>query len=179
MFTSKERDAETGLDFMEARYYGSAMGRVHESRSDGRPPGHLDDPQTLNRYVYARNNPLTFSDPTGLDFYLQCAQTKDNASTCQSQQVGTDNKGKAINATVQGVTGDDGFKATRVGNDANGALVDKTTGTGSYTASFDGKTVSLNELSGARLSRDVVAGKCGHFGHSRFGSVGEIRLYLL
>ena len=33
---------------------------------------HLEDPQTLNRYAYVRNSPLTMRDPTGkdgLDFF--------------------------------------------------------------------------------------------------------------
>jgi RHS repeat-associated protein len=119
-FTGKERDAESENDYFGARYYASSMGWFMSPDPMG---GHLEDPQTLNRYVYVRNNPLSLTDPTGMDFYLQCTQTKDNSSTCQSQQVGTDNQGKAVMATVQGVTRDNGFPATRVGNDANGALV--------------------------------------------------------
>jgi RHS repeat-associated protein len=63
-FTGKERDAETGLDYFGARYYGGALGRF---TSPDRPL--LDqkpaDPQSWNLYAYARNNPLLFVDPTG------------------------------------------------------------------------------------------------------------------
>jgi hypothetical protein len=112
--------------------------------------GHLEYPQTLNKYAYVGNNPLSRTDPDGHDFYLGCTVAKDgsNASTCQSQRVGTDNKGNAVNATVQGVTGDNGFKATQIGNDSSGGLVDKTTGTGSYTGTFNGQTVSLTGAGG-------------------------------
>jgi len=64
-FTSKERDAETGLDYFGARYYSGAQGRFTTPDpllNSGRPW----EPQTWNRYVYTRNNPLTFIDPTGL-----------------------------------------------------------------------------------------------------------------
>jgi RHS repeat-associated protein len=94
--TGKERDTETGLDYFGARYYGSNMGRFMSPDPLG---GHLEDPQTLNRYVYVRNNPLNLTDPTGLDFYLTC---KEQSSTCQSQTVGYDKNGNAQTALVQG-----------------------------------------------------------------------------
>src|ERR1700691_2460567 len=76
--------------------------------------GHLENPQSLNKYVYGLNNPLTNTDPTGLDSYLQC-QTA--SSTCASQTVGYDSNGNAQNALVQGVTNaDKSFTATLIGN---------------------------------------------------------------
>jgi RHS repeat-associated protein len=61
-FTQKERDNETGLDFFEARYYSSMLGRFTSADSWA---GRMLNPQTLNSYSYVRNNPLKFVDPTG------------------------------------------------------------------------------------------------------------------
>jgi len=94
-FTGKERDAESGNDYFGARYYGTSMGRFMSPDPTG---GHLENPQSLNKYSYALNNPLTNTDPTGLDSYLQCTQTNDNASSCQSQTVGYDKNGNAQTA---------------------------------------------------------------------------------
>jgi RHS repeat-associated protein len=154
-YTGKERDAESGLDNFEARYDASSLGRFMTPDPMG---GHLEDPQTLNRYAYVRNNPLSLTDPTGLDSYLSCTQTKDNTSTCQSQTVGYDANGKAQTATVQGVTGDNGFTATKIGNqnaDGTGPLVDKTTGTGTYTASANGSGVQFSNNGGQSSSTGV------------------------
>ena len=70
MFTGKERDAETGLDYFGARYYGSAVGRWASP-----DPSNLGVdfylPQTWNRYNYAVNNPLSIADRNGLwPFYI-------------------------------------------------------------------------------------------------------------
>ena len=62
-FTGKERDAESGNDYFGARYYASTMGRFL-SPDDGRDQSQ-GDPQSWNLYGYARNNPLTNSDPDG------------------------------------------------------------------------------------------------------------------
>jgi RHS repeat-associated protein len=68
LFTGHERDSETGLDYFGARYYRPQMGRfttVDPKRASAR----LREPQTFNRYAYARNSPLLYIDPVGLDSY--------------------------------------------------------------------------------------------------------------
>jgi RHS repeat-associated protein len=65
--TSKERDNETGLDFFEARYFSSTQGRFTSTDPIVITADRLIDPQEINLYNYARNNPLRFSDPTGED----------------------------------------------------------------------------------------------------------------
>jgi RHS repeat-associated protein len=64
LFTGKERDAESGLDYFGARYYASSMGRF-TSTDPNFESARKADPQTWNRYTYGLNNPLRFIDPTG------------------------------------------------------------------------------------------------------------------
>ncbi|MBZ5554006.1 MAG: hypothetical protein LAO21_14900 [Acidobacteriia bacterium] len=119
-FTGKERDSESGLDYFLARYHSSALGRFACPDLLG---GHLEDPQTLNKYLYTRNNPVTLTDPTGLDFYLTCQKESD---TCKKQTVGYDKNGEAQTALVQGTLDDKGnFTATKISNDQSGNLVDQ------------------------------------------------------
>lgn len=67
--SSKERDAETGLDYFLARYYSGAQGRFTSPDWSSRPApipyAKLDNPQTLNPYTYVVNNPLRFVDVDG------------------------------------------------------------------------------------------------------------------
>src|SRR5205814_8923691 len=47
----------------------------------------LRDPQTWNRYSYARNNPLSIVDPTGLyDLHNPCAQGDEQACSITNGQ---------------------------------------------------------------------------------------------
>jgi RHS repeat-associated protein len=73
--TGKERDAESGNDYFGARYDSSSMGRFLSPDPVG---GSLANPQTLNKYAYVLNNPLTNTDPTGL---YACKDGKDGACT--------------------------------------------------------------------------------------------------
>lgn len=68
-YTGKERDTESGNDYFGARYYGSSMGRFLSPdwsvQVEPVPYARLDNPQTLNLYVYLRNNPLAGVDADG------------------------------------------------------------------------------------------------------------------
>jgi RHS repeat-associated protein len=65
-FTSHERDTETQLDYMQARYYQSQQGRF-TSADPLVSNGESLNPQGWNRYSYVLNNPMRLIDPTGLD----------------------------------------------------------------------------------------------------------------
>jgi len=68
-FTGKERDAESGLDYFGARYnstnYGRFMTPDWAAKPTTVPYANFGDPQSLNLYVYTRNNPTTLTDPNG------------------------------------------------------------------------------------------------------------------
>jgi RHS repeat-associated protein len=64
-FTSYERDSESGLDQAMFRYDSSRLGRF---MSPDLLAGSIVDPQSINRYVYTRNDPVNLVDPTGLVF---------------------------------------------------------------------------------------------------------------
>lgn len=64
-FTGYEKDAETGLDFAEARMYENRNARF-TAVDPLLASGKSSDAQTFNRYVYAMNNPLRLTDKTGM-----------------------------------------------------------------------------------------------------------------
>lgn len=66
-FTGKERDSESGLDNFGARYDSSQYGRFMSVDLVMLKANRLSDPQRLNLYTYALNNPLRFVDPDGRD----------------------------------------------------------------------------------------------------------------
>ncbi|CAI4032688.1 hypothetical protein DNFV4_03118 [Nitrospira tepida] len=61
-YTGKELDSTTGLYYYEARYYDPTLGRFISADTIVPNPR---DPQDLNRYTYAGNNPFKYTDPTG------------------------------------------------------------------------------------------------------------------
>jgi len=73
--TQKERDNETGLDYFGERYYASTMGRFTTVDPLGASAKRVD-PQTMNRYTYALNNPLRYVDPDGLDSWDELTRRK-------------------------------------------------------------------------------------------------------
>jgi RHS repeat-associated protein len=73
-FAGLERDAESGTEHAQFRNYASVQGRwlgpdPYMGSYD------LTNPQSLNRYAYVLNNPLSFTDPSGLT--VNCSMTQD------------------------------------------------------------------------------------------------------
>ncbi len=64
-FTGYEFDAETGLNYAQARYQSSVQGRFTSVDPLG-ASADIGVPQSFNRYSYVQNMPLTAVDPTGM-----------------------------------------------------------------------------------------------------------------
>jgi RHS repeat-associated protein len=147
-FTGKERDAESGNDYFESRYYASAMGRFM-SPDDPFVGQHESDPQSWNLYAYARNNPLTNTDPDGHD----CVNGS-NASNGTVSYISTSNAadcGKGftyVNGTVDpnSFTYSNGQLGFNISNYADGS----------------GIAASVTMASGSQLDPDTL--KAGVFG---------------
>src|SRR6185369_15500082 len=85
-FTSKERDVETGLDYFSARYFATTQGRFtspdpfsiiemrqsapNDEKTQSAFAQFINDPRRWNRFAYAVNSPLFFTDKTGLDIMI-------------------------------------------------------------------------------------------------------------
>jgi RHS repeat-associated protein len=151
-FTGKERDTESGLDDFEARYVGSSLGRF---MSADLLAGHPQDPQTLNRYAYVANNPLSRTDPSGLDWYLGCISS--NHSGClqindkDKTWVQADTNGNAIIVTSDSIRNGDnsatvdknGVEITTGGNTYQGVYFDNPA---SHTTDANGNDVNYNPI---------------------------------
>jgi RHS repeat-associated protein len=107
-FTGKERDAESGLDYFGARYYGSTMGRFMSPDDDSGE--HADAPQSWNLYSYVQNNPITNTDPDGHDCVVQ-SRIDDNhesisvsSGNCAGKGTGSGQSATYVPGTVTGVS---------------------------------------------------------------------------
>jgi RHS repeat-associated protein len=59
-FTGQREESTIGLYFYHARWYDPALGRFVQA--DGAVPD-PHNPQALNRYSYAHNNPMSYTEP--------------------------------------------------------------------------------------------------------------------
>jgi len=167
-FTGKERDTESGNDYFSARYFGSSMGRFLSPDPLG---GSLANPQSLNKYAYVLNDPLSNTDPTGL--YV-CADDPQGAiSHCTSKQ---DKKFEAELNKLRGRDGDVGRAAAAYGKvgDVNGVTVgfadlstkgengktDSTIGADASGHYMDNSAVTIN----SKIDGDSFAAAIGHEG---------------
>ncbi len=67
-FTQKERDGESGIDYLEARFFDTSFGKFlscdpfNKANADRL----ILNPQRFNQYAYTQDNPVKYIDPTGL-----------------------------------------------------------------------------------------------------------------
>jgi RHS repeat-associated protein len=71
----------TGEWQTDTRRYTPGAGRWYTPDPIGKQAARLDDPQTWNMYAYARNNPTTLTDPSGL---LYCGPANGGVPSCIS-----------------------------------------------------------------------------------------------
>jgi RHS repeat-associated protein len=64
-FTTYRHDDETSLDYAQARYYDSTVGRFTSFDPITENKERLSAPQDIDLYGYVRNNPLSYIDPSG------------------------------------------------------------------------------------------------------------------
>ncbi|MGW7429848.1 ricin-type beta-trefoil lectin domain protein [Streptomyces sp. NPDC054861] len=69
-FLGKTRDDASGFQPLGARLYDPVVGRFLSVD----PVLDINDPQQSNGYAYAQNNPVTYSDPTGLAISLTASE---------------------------------------------------------------------------------------------------------
>jgi RHS repeat-associated protein len=115
-----QREEPTGLYFYNARWYDPALGRFLQPDSMVPEPG---NPQSLNRYSYALNNPLKYSDPTG-----HCVEMGASPIPCSRIAEEVMRRGPQVLQQIESLIVQYGPQVTQLlqqWGDKLGALVDK------------------------------------------------------
>lgn len=150
-FTGKERDAESGNDYFDARYYSSSMGRMM-SPDPSNIGANPVNPQTWNMYSYGLNNPLRVTDPTGL--YV-CEDSTD----CSSEN---DKKFAASLSSARdaanSLSGDDKTNALRAVNSYGDMGVDNGVNV-RFDSKVDGGVTEVSGVANGEKSADNPSGQ--------------------
>lgn len=100
-FIGEQQDVDSGLSFLNARYYQNTLGRylaqdplainiAGNTQQYGRDQTSvLINPQELNTYSYALNNPINKSDPSGLNPLIRIGMAAWNIGARVTQWAGT------------------------------------------------------------------------------------------
>jgi RHS repeat-associated protein len=180
-FTGKERDTESGLDYFGARYYSSTSGRFltpdWAASPTAVPYAELSDPQTLNLYASARNDPINKVDADGHCPWcigaLVGAAVGAGLETYKQYKAGQGFNiakigGKALQGGLVGAvavaTGGSSLLvqggAVAVANTAGG-VVSRATDMDSKTKALNAKQIAVDAAAGAAAG--VVGGALGQF----------------
>jgi RHS repeat-associated protein len=174
-FTGKIHDAESGLDYFGARYYASNDARFLTPDPAGLHAIKLANPQTWNLYVYTLNDPLRYTDPTGM--YLcadsaKCSSANDKAFAARlhylSQIEGQYKKGSNGHNTIANILKAYGTAGQRGTADGSTVSVAFTGGknTGGFTRRLSASTIGVKFASN-------FSGEAAHFNLPTVGLVGH------
>jgi RHS repeat-associated protein len=182
--TGKERDTESGLDYFGARYYASNMGRWMSpdwaDKPEAVPYSSLDNPQSLNLYGYAQNNPLKIVDTDGHELIV-ASQLQSTVNTMRQQsasfnaELSAHEGANAPNLTIKfGATPNDPGGQPSIGNTSAALSVD---GIGTISRpdedsgvyGYHGATVTINDsISGdSKEVSDTLGHEVGHVNDAR------------
>jgi RHS repeat-associated protein len=139
-FTGKERDSESNLDNFGVRYNFSSIGRFMSPDPAGAMAADFGNPQSLNRYTYVLNNPLSFTDPFGLD----CVYLNDTGTGIEQNGIDQNSSSKECGQTG-GYWVDGTVTQVQIDSDATTiSLTGTTNGTDQTSAAYQqNDTVSL------------------------------------
>jgi RHS repeat-associated protein len=128
LFTGQREIARLGLYHYGARFYSPKLGRFISA--DSIVPG-VSNPQALNRYSYALNNPIKYNDPSGhgVDCGIGMGCVSDYISpTTSSTSTTTTTTTRTTTTTTQSGGGDDWW-ADDGGSDGGGTSTPTSTST--------------------------------------------------
>ena len=94
-YTGYEKDAESGLEYAQARYYNTSHGRF-TSVDPLTASATIRNPQTFNRYSYVMNSPYKFTDPLGLAADQLCGADKSRCNGGDDNEIGSTHISEAM-----------------------------------------------------------------------------------
>ncbi len=170
-------DAETGLYYLNARYYDSRVGRFLTEDSYR---GSIIDPLRLNLYTYCRNEPIMNWDPTGFSDVAVRASNEINGNTV-SYKAGSTKGNSTITVTdisgssktiIEGTDyyiGNDGkayynndpTNAVRTTNESKGNIVSYSAGSSSGNSSIEVNSSDTNSKTTLKEGVDYYIGNDG------------------
>ena len=146
-YTGEQYDSETGLLYLRARYYDPSLGRFISADPFW---GRLEDPVSQNRFIYVHNNPLLYTDPSGLATVDVTAVWIDGAGASKSLRFDT-SSGNIYLVPALGVGYDKGVSLGLSPSDYSGdaRIVGTTmlpTGVGGLTAGLEVTVANVTEF---------------------------------
>lgn len=158
-YTGKERDQESGNDYLGARYYSSSMGRFLSPDPSVLDYADPTNPQSLNLYTYGRNNPLINTDPTGLD----CVHINNDtgqfvgfeSGDCDNSTEASANSGYYVDGTVNSISFNSQSQVIGYGT-STGAEGDFNSFAGSTSPDAGPAAFSLNPYGGPGSTSETI-----------------------